>query len=97
MPSPTDLTMLNLHALRKNLKRLMNPAVLKKFAELLESTSTADNGSLLDRYEHFARTSEHGPDCKYAQLAKQFFEKDEAAGCAAAIRWLYENWAKNYK
>ncbi|MHA2069417.1 MAG: hypothetical protein ACXABY_34075 [Candidatus Thorarchaeota archaeon] len=89
--------MLNLHALQQNLKQMMDPQVLQKLTELLEACSSSASGTLLERYEYFRSHSEEGGDCKYARLAKEFFEKDEARGCADAINWLYENWSQNYK
>lgn len=89
--------MLNLHALLQNLKTMMDPQVLSKLAELLEACSSADSGSLLERYEYFCVHSDQGGDCKYAQLAKEFFERDEAKQCADAINWLHEHWSQTYK
>jgi hypothetical protein len=96
MSKATDLTMLNLATLRKNLKAFMNPKVLSKLAEFLE-VSDDPKGSMLERFEAITRTSEYGGDCKYAQMAKTFFLKNQAEDCARAINWLYDNWSKHYK
>ncbi len=96
MPKATDQTMLNLSVLRENLRQLMNPEVLKEFANFLEATGSDDN-SFLSRYKWFCENSENGSDCRYATMAKEFFLRDEAAGAAQAINWLYHNWAKHYQ
>jgi len=87
-------TMLNLAALHENLKTMMKPEVLTKFTELLESIGSPD-GSMLERFKFFLE--KNGSDCRYAAMAKEFFLKDHASGCAKAICWLYHNWAKNYE
>jgi hypothetical protein len=91
----TDQTMLNLATFRENLRKMMNPEVLKEFANFLEATG--DDNSLLTRYKWFCEKGENGPNCRYAILAKEFFLKDHAAGAAKAINWLYHNWAKFYE
>ena len=88
--------MLNLATLRENLKKMMDPKVLSKFAEYLEVTDDP-NGSMLERFKGITETSEYGGDCRYAQLAKEFFLKNQAEECAKAICWLYDNWARFYK
>jgi hypothetical protein len=52
---------------------------------------------MLERFKVVTETSEYGGDCKYAQMAKEFFLKDQAEECALALCWLYRNWAKSYK
>ncbi len=96
MPTIKDQAMLNLAVLRENLRRMMYPEVLKKFAEFLESTGNQDE-SMLQRYKWFVENSENGADCRYAAMAKDFFLKDQAEGAAQAIIWLYHNWAKSYE
>ena len=93
---PKDIALLNLAQFRENLRKMMNPKVLKEFANFLEATGTDDNG-FLARYKWFCENSENGSDCRYAEMAKEFFLKEEAANAAKAIKWLYHNWAKNYK
>jgi hypothetical protein len=88
--------MLNLATLRENLRKMMNPEILREFANFLEATGSDDN-SLLTRYKWFCENGENGANCRYAVLAKEFFLKDHARGAAQAIIWLYENWAKFYK
>lgn len=92
----TDRTMMNLATFRENLRRMMNPEVLKHFADFLEATGTEDNG-LLTRYKWFVENGENGADCRYAVMAKEFFLKNEAENAAKAINWLYNNWSKFYK
>ena len=96
MPSATDRVLVNLAALRENLSKLMNPEVLKVFANYLDATGNSD-GSMLSRFKWFVENSENGADCKYAAMAKEFFLKDQATECAKAIIWLYKNWAKHYE
>jgi hypothetical protein len=96
MPNPTDRTMLNLAVFRENIRKMMNPEVLSQFANFLEATGSADSG-FLSRYKWFAENGENGADCRYAVMAKEFFLRDEAAGAAKAINWLYHNWAKHYE
>lgn len=93
-PKSTDRTMLNLAALRTNLKQLMDPKVLQKLAELTEAMSS-ESGDYLERYEFFVR--KNGIDCRYAQMAKEFFINDKGKDCANAINWLYHNWSKFYE
>jgi hypothetical protein len=88
--------MLNLATLRENLQKMMKPAILSKFAKFLEVTDNP-NGSMLERFKKITETSEYGGDCKYAQMAKEFFLKDQAAEAARAINWLYHNWSKTYE
>jgi hypothetical protein len=90
--SHTDhASLMNLEALRQNLQKLMDPKVLDHFASLLEAMNN-ENGSLLERYQFFA--NKNGQDCRYAVMAKEFFEKDYASDCATAINWLYHNWSQ---
>ena len=96
MPKATDDTMLNLATLRENLRKMMNPEVLKQFADFLEATGTEDS-SFLTRYKWFCERGENGADCRYAVMAKEFFLKDQAEGAASAINWLYHNWSKHYQ
>jgi len=96
MPNVKDQIMLNLAMLRDNLQKMMNPKVLASFADFLEATGTEDN-SFLQRYKWFSENGENGSSCRYAIMAKEFFLKDEAAGAAKAINWLYHNWSKHYK
>jgi hypothetical protein len=96
MPTVKDQVILNLATFRENLKKLMNPAVLKKFAEFIESTGQGDE-SMLQRYKWFAENSENGENCRYAVMAKEFFLKDQADSAAQAVIWLYHNWAKTYE
>ena len=96
MPKTTDLTMLNLAALRENLKKMMRPEILSIFAEFLEVTDDSD-GSMLHRFKTISEISEYGGDCQYAQAAKEFFLKDQAEAAAKAINWLYHNWSKTYE
>jgi len=92
----TDRTMMNLAVLRENLQKMMEPQVLTKFADLLESMNNETNsGSLLNRYKYFVE--KNGTDCRYAMMAKEFFLNDNAESCAKAINWLYHNWSKNYE
>ena len=92
----TDKVLVNLAHLRENLVKLMNPEVLKKFADFLEATGNSD-GSMLQRFKWFVENSENGADCKYAAMAKDFFLESQAEECAKAIIWLYKNWAKHYE
>ncbi len=78
--------------LKKSLQIFMNPKILNKFVDFLESTG-GDN-SMLERYQWFAENGEDGKDCKYAKLSKEFFEKDHARAVAQNISWLYHNWAR---
>jgi len=94
--SGRDQVLLNLATLRENLRKLMNPSILKKFAEFLDATGEEDS-SMLQRYKWFVEKSENGADCRYAVLAKEFFLNDQADGAAQAIIWLYHNWAKTYE
>jgi len=96
MTQATDQTMLNLAIFRENLRRMMNPEVLKQFANFLEATGTEDS-SFLTRYKWFCENGENGADCRYAVMAKEFFLKDQASGAASAINWLYHNWSKHYQ
>ena len=89
-----DGTMMNLSVLRENLQKMMDPKVLAKFADLLDSMNN-ENGSYLDRYRYFA--NKNGSECRYATMAKEFFLKDNAEACAKAINWLYHNWSKFYE
>ena len=91
-----DQTMLNLAILRENLQKMMNPDILKEFANFLEATGKNDE-SILSRYKWFAENGENGVDCRYAVMAKEFFLKDQANGAAKAINWLYHNWSKYYE
>ncbi len=96
MHNPADRVLLNLATLRENLKKMMNPEVLKEFANFLESTGNDDH-SMIQRYKWFIENSENGADCRYAAMAKEFFLKDQADGCAQAIIALYHSWAKSYE
>lgn len=91
-----DDTLVNLANLRRNLKDLMNPEVLRHLANFLEKTQYGES-SLMERYEWFCKNAENGPDCKYAMMAKTFFLRDQADDVAYEINWLYDNWSKNYK
>ena len=88
--------LLNLAVLRDNLRRMMDPKVLEQFAKFLEDTGNEDT-SMLQRYKWFVENSENGEDCRYAEMAKQFFITDQADNAAQAIIWLYHNWAKSYE
>ena len=92
--SVRDQVLLNLATLRENLRKLMNPAILKEFAEFLDATGE-DDSSMLQRYKWFVENKD--ANCRYAVLAKEFFLNDQADGAAQAIIWLYHNWAKTYE
>lgn len=96
MPDVREQVLLNLAVLRENLRKMMNPKVLKHLANFLEATGEEDS-SMLQRYKWFAENSENGADCRYAIMAKEFFLKEQAEGAADAIIWLYHNWAKSYE
>jgi phosphopantetheinyl transferase (holo-ACP synthase) len=95
-PKSTDLTILNLATFRENLKKMMKPEILSHFMRFLECTEN-NNGSMLERFKLLTETSEYAADCKYAQMAKEFFLKDQAEACAKALCWLYKNWARIYE
>jgi hypothetical protein len=89
-----NTTMLNLASLRTNLQKLMKPEILTGLAGLLEATGEGD-GAFIERFKFFAE--KNGIDCKYANMSKEFFLKDNADACAKAINWLYHNWSKTYE
>lgn len=74
----------------------MNPKILSEFAAFLEATGENDS-SMIQRFKWFAENSENGADCRYAQMAKEFFLKDQADAAAQAIINLYHSWAKSYE
>ena len=87
-----DTTVGNLAILRENLCALLDPRVLQALADFLAATADPQGeSSMLARYKWFAA---RGPDCRYAAAARDFFLKDQSAATAAAIIWLYHNWAK---
>jgi hypothetical protein len=90
-----DDILLELATLRENLKDILRPEVLNKLVDFIEACGS-DN-SMLERYKYFCETSEDGPDCRYAAMAKKFFLEDRAKGVAETINWLYENWSRFYK
>jgi len=92
---PADNNLLQLEVLRKNLKEFLRPEILSKLADLLESLGK-DN-DMLERYDYFCKHSENGPDCRYAQMAKDFFEQDMAKTVAGFINRLYHCWSKKYE
>jgi len=91
MKTVDHTSLMNLAILRQNLQKMMDPQVLKKLVELLEAMNS-DNGSLLERYKYFVEKNDK--ECRYAIMAKEFFERDNANSCAMAINWLYHNWSQ---
>lgn len=82
--------LLVLYELKKELSAFMRPEVLKKATELLEHLK---DGSNVDKYEYFMKHSKFKEDCRYTQLAKEFFIKDDEPRAKELVRWLYKNWA----
>lgn len=85
-----DDPLLALHELKKELLAFMQPEVLKKAAEMLELLGDGGN---VDKYEYFLNHSELRGDCRYAQLAKEFFLKEDGETAKELVGWLYKNWA----
>lgn len=92
---PADNNLLQLEVLRKNLREFLKPEILNKLADLLESLGK-DN-DMLERYNWFCHNSENGPDCRYAIMAKNLFEQDQAKRVAESINRLYHCWSKKYE
>ena len=90
-----DNTIKTLVSLRKSLKAYLTPEILQKLAEFIEKTG--NDNSMIERYVWFSENSEDGPDCRYAKMSKEFFEKEYAKGVAEVVIWLYHNWAVNYE
>ena len=89
-----DLSLIRLADLRESLKSFMNPKVLSKLGDLLESLG-GDRKSFVQQYKFWIK--KNGPDCRYASFAKQFFLDDHAENVAQYIIWLYRNWAIYYE
>lgn len=89
-----DQNIIKIAELRDNLLSLMQPEVLSKLADLLESLG-GDRNSFAIQYRTWIQTN--GPDCRYASMAKNFFLKEQAEGIAKEICNLYHNWAKVYE
>lgn len=86
--------LLELAKLRENLKSLMDPSLLRELAELLNCLGV-DDSSFISRYKFWIE--KNGKDCRYAAMAKQFFEHDNAERVAEKIIEIYHNWAKYYE
>ena len=69
--------------LRNTLKGYLQPEILKKLVEFVGATG--GDHSMIERYVWFADNSENGTDCRYAKMAKHFFEEEQAKGIADAI------------
>lgn len=89
-----DVSLHRLGELRDSLKAFMIPNTLQKIADLLESFGN-DRNSFVRQYNFWI--DKNGPDCKYAQIAKDFFERDQAESIAKSIIWLYHNFAVVYE
>lgn len=92
---PTDWNLIELNKLREDLRKFLHPQVLNLLVDFLESCGK-DN-SLLERYSWFCEHSTNGPDCRYAKIAKNIFENDEAKKVAEMVVKLYHGWAKQYE
>ena len=90
-----DKSLLTLAELRKSLKGLMQPEILTKLADFLDATG--GDVSMIERYDWFCHNSHDGVDCKYARMAKDKFEKNEAKQVAEIINWLYRHWSCKYE
>jgi hypothetical protein len=86
--------LVNLGKLRESLKLLMNPELLGKLADLLEAMGS-DKNSFLKQFNFWLE--KNGEDCRYAEIAKQFFIEEEAEGIAKQIITLYHDWARYYE
>ena len=80
--------------LREDLQSLMDPKLLRELAELLKALGK-DDSAFIARYKTWIETN--GPDCRYAAMAKAFFERDNAENAAKKIIEIYHNWAKYYE
>jgi len=87
----TDDPLLVLHQLKKELSSFMRPQVLEKAADLLEALG---EGGYLDRYEYFIKHSRFKEDCRYTQLSKELFLKEDAPTAKELVAWLYKNWVQ---
>lgn len=86
--------LIQLAKLRENLKVLMEPKLLSSLAGLL-NTLGEDRSSFVKQYKFWIE--KNGKDCRYAAMAKTFFEKDNADNVAKSIIDIYHNWAKYYE
>ena len=89
-----DETLLKLASLRESLINFAKPEVLKKLLDLCEALGTNRN-SFVKQFEFWSR--KNGPECRYSELAKEFFLRDQATSVAKEINWLYHNWSKHYE
>jgi hypothetical protein len=92
--SKKDPVLDQLGKLRDNLKMFMSPNILNKLVGLLEVLGN-DRQSFVRQYNFWI--DKNGKDCRYAQIAKDFFEKDQAESIAKSIISLYHSWAINYE
>lgn len=85
---------IKLAELRDKLLQLMNPEVLGKLANLLESMG-GDRNTFVYQYRMWI--NKNGTECRYAAMAKKFFLEEQAEGIAKEICDLYYNWARHYE
>lgn len=86
--------LIELAKFRENLKSLMDPKVLGSLAGLLNALGI-ERSSFAAQYKFWIE--KNGQDCRYAAMAKQFFEQNNAENVAKEIINLYHNWAKHYE
>jgi hypothetical protein len=89
-----DNNLVRLGKLQESLKSLMNPELLSKLADLLEAMGN-DKNSFLKQFNFWLEKK--GKDCRYAEIAKQFFVEEQAEGIAKQIIKLYHDWARYYE
>lgn len=89
-----DQNLIKLANLRDNLLDLMQPEVLGKLANLLESMG-GDRGAFVTQFRTWV--TKNGEDCRYAAMAKRFFLEEQSEKVAMAICDLYHSWAKTYE
>lgn len=89
MAQPSHETMLKLKELQEHLQEMMQPEVLRLLTEFLDKSPE----ELLKRYEWFVKNSEHGKDCRYAQIAKNIFASDFSSQVKDVIVFLYKDFA----
>lgn len=89
-----DDILLKLASLKESLGNFIKPQILKKIVELSEALGT-DKNSFVKQFKFWVE--KNGPDCRYAEMAKQFFLDDQAKSVAESINWLYHNWSNKYE
>ena len=94
MDDPRNLTLTKLADLRESLISFAKPRILEKLLDLCEALGT-DRNSFVKQFKFWL--DKNGPDCRYANMARQFFIQDQAESVANEINWLYHNWSKYYE